>query len=45
MIESAQKSKSEEIMSIAELEDIIRQGDKEIADGNFQTVTIDDLWK
>ena len=42
---AAQKSKSEETMSMAELEDIVRQGDKEIAEGNFQPVAIDDLWK
>ena len=45
MTEPAQKSMSEETMSMAELEDIVRQGDKEIAEGNFQAVTIDDLWK
>ena len=32
---AAQKAKSEETMSMAELEDIVRQGDKEIAEGNF----------
>jgi hypothetical protein len=42
---AAQKSKSEKTMSMAELEDIVRQGDKEIAEGNFQPVAIDDLWK
>ena len=42
---AAQKVKSEETMSMAELEDIVRQGDKEIAEGNFQPVAIDDLWK
>jgi len=42
---AAQKAKSEETMSMAELENIVRQGDKEIAEGNFQPVAIDDLWK
>lgn len=42
---AAQKAKSEEPMSMAELENIVRQGDKEIAEGNFQPVAIDDLWK
>lgn len=39
------KEKEENIMSMAELEDIIRQGDKEIAEGNLQPIAIDDLWK
>lgn len=29
----------------AELEEIVRQGEKDIAIGNFHSVTIDDLWK
>ncbi len=40
-----QKTKAENTMSMAELEDIVRQGDKDIAEGNFQSVAIDDLWK
>ena len=29
----------------AELEEIVRQGEKDIAEGNFQPIAIDDLWK
>lgn len=32
-------------MSMAELEDIVRQGEQDIAKGNFEPVAIDDLWK
>ena len=39
---AAQKAKAEDTLS---LEEIVRQGDKEIAEGNFQPVAIDDLWK
>ena len=42
---AAQKAKTEETLSMAELEDIVRQGDEEIAKGNFQPIAIDDLWK
>ena len=42
---AAQKAKTEDSLSMAELEDIVRQGDEEIAKGNFQPVAIDDLWK
>ena len=42
---AAQKAKKEDSLSMAELEDIVRQGDEEIAKGNFQPVAIDDLWK
>jgi hypothetical protein len=44
-IAAQKKAKEDNIMSMAELEDIIRQGDKEIADGNLQPIAIDDLWK
>lgn len=27
------------------LEDIVRQGDEEITEGNFEPAAIDDLWK
>lgn len=27
------------------LEEIVRQGDEEITEGNFEPVAIDDLWK
>ena len=39
---AAQKAKTENTLS---LEKIVRQGDKEIAEGNFKPVAIDDLWK
>jgi len=42
---AAQKAKKEDSLSMAELEDIVRQGDEEIAKGNFQPIAIDDLWK
>ena len=29
----------------AELEDIVSQGEKDIAEGNFKPIAIDDLWK
>jgi hypothetical protein len=29
----------------SKLEDIVRQGEKDIAEGNFQPIAIDDLWK
>ena len=44
-IAAQKKAKEDNIMSMAELEDIIRQGDKEIADDNLQPIAIDDLWK
>lgn len=39
---AAQKAKTEDTLS---LEEIVRQGEEEIAKGNFQSVAIDDLWK
>jgi hypothetical protein len=27
------------------LEDIVRQGEKDIAEGNFKPIAIDNLWK
>ena len=44
-IASQKKAKDAEAISMAELEDIVRQGEKDIADGNFQPIAIDDLWK
>lgn len=32
-------------MSMADLEDIVHQGEQDIAKGNFQPIAIDDLWK
>lgn len=32
-------------MTMAELEDIVRQGEQDIAEGKVQPIAIDDLWK
>lgn len=32
-------------MSLTELEDIVRQGEQDIANGNVEPIAIDDLWK
>ena len=45
---TAQKQKMDEteyIMSSPEMVEILRQGEKEIAEGNFEPIAIDDLWK
>lgn len=39
------KGASADVMTMAELEDIVNQGEKEIAEGKCQPVAIDDLWK
>lgn len=44
-IASQKKAVDANTMSMAELEDIVLQGDNEIAEGNLQSVSIDDLWK
>ena len=44
-IASQKKSKDENVKSMAELEDIVRQGEKDIAEGNFKPIAIDNLWK
>jgi len=44
-IASQKKTVDANSMSMAELEDIVLQGDKEIAEGKFQSIAIDDLWK
>lgn len=36
---------TEYIMSSPTMVEILRQGDKEIAEGNFKPISIDDLWK
>ena len=36
---------TEYIMSSPAMVEILREGDKEIAEGNFHPVKIDDLWK
>jgi hypothetical protein len=33
------------MLTMAELEDIVNQGEKEIAEGRCQPVAIEDLWK
>ena len=44
-IASQKKTADANSMSLAELEDIILQCDKDIAEGNFQSIAIDELWK
>ena len=44
-IASQKQAKDENVMSMAELEEIVSQGEKDIAEGNFQSIAIDDLWK
>ena len=44
-IASQKQAKDTDFMSLAELEDIVSQGEKDIAEGNFQPVAINDLWK
>ncbi len=44
-IASQKQAKDAETMSMAELEDIVLQGEKDIAEGNIHPVAIDDLWK
>ena len=44
-IASQKRAKDENVMSMAELEEIVSQGEEDIAEGNFQSVAIDDLWK
>ena len=44
-IAAQQQAKDEDTLSMKELEDIVRQGEQEIAEGKFQPIAIDDLWK
>ena len=44
-IASQKQAKEADVMSMSELENIVREGDKDIAEGNFQPIAIDDLWK
>ena len=44
-IASQKQAKDENLISMAELEDIVSEGEKDIKEGNFQPVAIDDLWK
>ena len=39
------QAKDADVMSMAELEDIIRQGEKDIKNGNFKVITLDEIWK
>ena len=38
-------SQKEDKMTMAELEDIVRQGEQDIAEGKVKPIAIDDLWK
>ena len=40
-----QQDETEYIMSSPKMMEILREGDKEIAEGNFQPIALDDLWK
>jgi len=42
---AASKKEDESKMYLAELEDIVRQGEEDIKKGNFKPIAIDDLWK
>ena len=45
---AAQKKQQDEtdyIMSSPKMVEILQEGDKEIAEGKFQPISLDDLWK
>ena len=42
---AAKKCSDDSKMSLAELEDIVRQGDEDIKNGNFKIMTLDEIWK
>ena len=44
-IASLKQAKDENLISMTELENIVSEGEKDIKEGNFQPVAIDDLWK
>jgi hypothetical protein len=44
-IASQKQAKDENLISMTELENIVSEGEKDIKEGNFQPVAIDDLWK
>ena len=44
-IASQKQAQDENLMSMAQLEDLVRQGEKEISEGDVQPIAIDDLWK
>ena len=42
---AATKTSDENKISLAELEDIVRQGEEDIKNGNFKIMTLDEIWK
>ena len=42
---ATQKTSSEQPLPMAELEEIVRQGEEDIKKGNFKIMTLDDIWK
>lgn len=42
---AAKKCSDDNKMSLAELEDIVRQGEEDIKNGNFKIMTLDEIWK
>ena len=42
---ATQKTSSEQTLPMAELEEIVRQGEEDIKKGNFKIMTLDDIWK
>jgi len=42
---ATQKTSSEQALPMAELEEIVRQGEEDIKKGNFKIMTLDDIWK
>ena len=44
-IASQKQAQDESLMSMAQLEDLVHQGEKEISEGNVQPIAIDNLWK
>lgn len=42
---ATQKTSSEQALPMAELEEIVRQGEEDIKKGKFKIMTLDDIWK
>ena len=42
---ATQKTSSEQALPMADLEEIVRQGEEDIKKGNFKIMTLDDIWK
>lgn len=42
---ATQKTSSKQTLPMAELEEIVRQGEEDIKKGNFKIMTLDDIWK